>query len=52
MCIIEKERDNNYKLYLFQTSKNKTNELGTKMFYQQQAERFSQNLENLYGQNT
>lgn len=51
MCIIEREGDNNYKLYLFQVSKSKTEELGTKIFYLLQADNFAQNLENLYNIN-
>ena len=51
MCIIVKEKDNQYKLYLFQVSKNKTDELLKKFFYLLQADRVAQNLENLYNIN-
>lgn len=36
------------KLYLFQVSKNKAEELGTKLYYLQQANAVAKNLENLY----
>lgn len=51
MCVIVKEKDNNYKLYLFQVSKNKTVELGTYMYYLLQADDVAKNLEKLYGIN-
>ena len=51
MCVIVKEKDNVYKLYLFQVSKNKTVELGTNMFYLKQADDVAQNLEKLYNIN-
>ena len=49
MCIIVKEKDNKYKLYLFQVSKSKSDELGTKFQYIQTADQVAENLEKLYG---
>ena len=49
MYIIVKEKDNQYKLYLFQVSKSKSDELGTKSQYIQTADQVAENLENLYG---
>ena len=51
MCIIVKEKDNNYKLYLFQVSKSKSDELGTQWYYLQMAEKVAKNLKELYGIN-
>ena len=48
MCVIVKEGDNNYKLYLFQVSKSKSDELGIKSFYSDLASEVAENLENLY----
>ena len=48
MCIIEREQDNKFKLYLFQVSKNKLQELQTKYYYLLQADAVAKNLENLY----
>ena len=48
MCILVKENDNTYKLYLFQVSKSKSDELFTKLFYIESAEKVAENLANLY----
>ena len=48
LCIIERESDNLYKLYLLQISKNKSEELGSKFYYFMQANNVAKNLENLY----
>ena len=48
MCIIEKEKDNKFKLYLFQVSKNKLQELQKKYYYLLQADAVAKNLETLY----
>ena len=51
MCLIDREKDNKFKLYLFQISKNKTQELQTNYYYLSQADYFAQNLEELYNIN-
>ena len=48
MCIIEREKDNTFKLYLFQVSKNKYQELQEKYYYSYQANCVAKNLKNLY----
>ena len=48
LCIIEKESDNLYKLYLFQISKNKSEKLGSKFYYFMQANNVAENLKSLY----
>lgn len=48
MCIIVKDQDNKYKLYLFQVSKSKTNELYTKNNYLFYADQVAKNLKELY----
>ena len=48
MCIIERENKNIFKLYLFQVSKNKTQELQTNYYYLLQADSVAQNFKNLY----
>ena len=51
MCLIAREGINSFKLYLFQVSKNKRKELGTKKYYRKQADNVANNLHNLYGIN-
>ena len=51
MCLIYKENDNSYKLYLFQASKNKKSNLGNKKYYLKQAKKVVENLKDLYNIN-
>ena len=51
MCVIVKEKDNNYKLYLFQVSKSKNAELGTNIYYLLQADDVAKKLDKLYNIN-
>ena len=44
MCFLVKENDNTYKLYLFQVSKSKSDELFSKDFYDESAECVAKNL--------
>ena len=48
MCIIIREKDNNFKLFLFQASKKKEEELGSKAYYLSQGDNVANNLEMLY----
>lgn len=48
MCIIAREGENSFRLYLFQISKNKTDELGSKFYYLNQADNVAENLKSIY----
>ena len=51
MCVIVYEEGNKYKLYLFQVSKSKLEELRTKIYYLIEADNVAKNLERLYNIN-